>query len=510
MPEQDMDELFEQRLARRLRDFTDEAAQPINAAEIARTAAAGKPARPRALFPAWTRPLAYAALLVLALAALGIAGGFIRLPTNDLAPNPSFQPFSPLPGSPPPGSLLPTGGPLPSGEAPPTLAPGSFAPTLAPASEAPATPSSTAATTTPAPTDAATLEPTIAPSPSPVAPAPPVVAVEAGDLHACAVTTDGRIFCWGDNDQGALGDGTATTRFTADVPVVGINDAVAISSGIRFSCAIRGTGTVWCWGEDPGSDSSTSFPVQVPQLDDATALAAGGAFACALRQGGSVACWGNGQVGQLGNGVFENNSGVPTPQAVIGIDDAVAISAGWGHACALSSNGTIWCWGANGDGATAYGQLGDGTFEQRRATPAPVVGIDDAIAVEAGGWSTCAIRVDRSVWCWGYGERGTLGDGNATNSATPVRVSELDDAETVALGGWHACVSRNDRSVWCWGDIAWGGVGGDKTTPVEGRRLIDAATLTTERNLIVLDRQGGLWQWGFGSSNVPEQMIVGP
>jgi len=513
MPDQEVDAMFEDRFARRLADFADEAVRPFDAVEITRVAAAGRsPAtRPRTLFPAWARAFALATLLLVTLVAAGIAGGIIRLPSNDIVPNPTFQPFSPEPGTALPSPITDESADpslpvtfVPGSDPPTTLVP----PTLPPATGSPVPPSQEP-TEPPSPSAEPTSpEPSIEPSPEPMPVA--VAAVDAGDLHACALAIDGRIFCWGDNETGALGDGTQLTRFTAEIPVSGIDDGLAVSSGIRFSCAIRADRSVWCWGEDPGSDENHAVPQRVPDIDDATAVTAGGAFACALRAGGGVACWGNGQIGQLGNGVFENNSGVPSPQAVVGIDDAVAISSGWNHTCALRSDRTIWCWGGNGDGATAYGSLGDGTFEQRRATPAPVVGIDDAIAVEAGGWSTCAMRADRSVWCWGYGERGTLGDGNATNSATPVQVLGMSDAQTLALGRWHACVSRSDDSVWCWGDIDWGGGGGDKATPVQGFRSQDAIAMSTDRFLLVIDRDRVLWQWGFGSVNVPEQMPVGP
>jgi alpha-tubulin suppressor-like RCC1 family protein len=339
-----------------------------------------------------------------------------------------------------------------------------------------------------------------------------VAAVTTGDTHACALADDGRVFCWGENDQGQLGDGTTTYRNFATVPVIGIEDARAIAAGIRFTCAALADGSVWCWGEDPGSNESSSVPFRVAGISDATAVAAGGAFACALRANQHVACWGINSLGQLGNGQFQFDSGNPTPQAVVGIDDAVEISAGWNHACVVRTDRSVWCWGGNGDGATGYGQLGDGTLANR-ASPVEVTNMTDAAHVEAGGWSTCATRTDGSTWCWGYGERGTLGDGNFTNSSVPVQAVGIDDARLLTLGDYTACVSRADNSVWCWGDTSWMPRNNELPgTPREGNKSpsIAVTALANDRYCLFIDGSGQTWWWGTGTNQAPEPWPVGP
>src|SRR5687768_16923385 len=99
MSDQHFDDLFEQRLAQRLRDVAEEGVRPFDAVEITRIAAARAqrstfhwPVLPRG----W-RPLLTMALLALSLVGVGILGGFIKLPNNTVVPNPSFSPFSPLP-----------------------------------------------------------------------------------------------------------------------------------------------------------------------------------------------------------------------------------------------------------------------------------------------------------------------------------------------------------------------------------------------------------------------------
>jgi alpha-tubulin suppressor-like RCC1 family protein len=273
---------------------------------------------------------------------------------------------------------------------------------------------------------------------------------------------------------------------------------------------VRADGTVWCWGEDPGQDPSTLLPRRVAGINDAQFVTAGGAFACALRETHQVVCWGNNALGQLGTGSF--SAGEATAQPVEGLSDAVEVNAGWNHACAIRFDRTLWCWGGNGDGATGYGQLGDGTL-QNRASPVQVSLPADVISVAAGGWTTCATLVDDTVWCWGYGERGTLGDGNFSNSSVPVQVVGLDNVGLLALGDYTACASRDDDSVWCWGDTSWGSsTGGPAGTPVEGNKSssIAVGALANDRYCLFIDGREQVWWWGTGTNQAPERWPVGP
>lgn len=508
MPDFEIDAMFEQRLAQRLSDFANEAVRPFDAAQIAAEAAAfgtrrGLGDRLNALMPRGWRLAIATALLALGLLGAGILGGFIKLPNNTIVPNPSFSPFSPLP-------VATT--PLETPDVSPSPIDTGVLPTDGISSPLPASP-------TPEPTSSETPTPTplVTPTPSPTPtlgpgerPVDAVVAITTGDSHACAVADDGRVFCWGQNDEGQLGDGTTDYRDFGTVPVVGIDDARHVTAGIRFSCAVRADGSVWCWGEDPGQDPSTLLPRQVAGVNDAQFVTAGGAFACALRENRQVVCWGNNALGQLGRGTFDAGDAIAQP--VAGLNDAVAVSAGWNHTCAIRMDRTVWCWGGNGDGATGYGQLGDGTLVNR-ASPVQVEGLSDVISLAAGGWTTCATVVDGSTWCWGHGERGTLGDGNFSNSSVPVQVAGIDDAGLIALGDFTACVSRGDESVWCWGDTSWGSpTGGPVGTPVEGNKTQPqtVAALVNDRYCLLLDGSGQTWWWGTGTNQTPERWPVGP
>ena len=165
------------------------------------------------------------------------------------------------------------------------------------------------------------------------------------------------------------------------------------------------------------------MPVLVSNLNDATAITAGHAHTCALKADHTVACWGYNISGQLGNGNTGTDSNVPVP--VSNLNDATAVTAGGYHTCALKADQTVACWGEN-----LNGQLGDGTATDSNV-PMPVSNLDDAAGVTGGTRHTCALKADHTVACWGLNNYGRLGNGGTTNSSVPVLTLGIPYAATI-------------------------------------------------------------------------------
>jgi len=290
-------------------------------------------------------------------------------------------------------------------------------------------------------------------------------AIAAGMEHTCALSDQGRVWCWGENSYGSLGDGTFTDS-NVPVAVAGLADAVAISSGVRHTCALRATGTVVCWGRNDlgqlgnGNNNNSNVPTEVVTLAGATAIGSGGNHTCAIVSGGAVKCWGFGNYGQLGHAIsgVGTNSNVPVAVLVgVGgppLTGATAIDGGLRHECAIVAGGAVKCWGHN-----AYGQLGDGSTNDSNV-PVNVVGLTGiSVLGLSDSFFSCAIGGGGTVSCWGENGSGQLGNGSTNDSYVPFAVLNLPPASSVASGYAHACGSLADGTMHCWGDGSIGQLG---------------------------------------------------
>jgi alpha-tubulin suppressor-like RCC1 family protein len=284
-----------------------------------------------------------------------------------------------------------------------------------------------------------------------------VVALASGQGHTCALLGGGRVRCWGDNLDGQLGDGSTTDRLTP-VTVSGLTRAVAITAAASHTCALLGDGTVRCWGDNSdgelgdGTTVDRPFPTPVPGLSRAVAIATGTSHTCAIVGDGSVRCWGLNSSRQLGDGTTTQRL---SPMLVTDVVAAVGIAAGFDHTCAVIGNGTVACWGSN-----AVGQLGDGTTTTR-FTAVLVNGLPTQVVdVDSTGNHTCARLADGTVRCWGINEAGQLGDGTTTSpQLIPVPVNGIGNAVAVAAGSAQTCALLADGSMSCWGSNELGGLG---------------------------------------------------
>jgi len=177
---------------------------------------------------------------------------------------------------------------------------------------------------------------------------------------------------------------------------------------------------------------------------------------------------------------------------------AQSVLAGGNHNCAVKTDRTLWCWGNN-----FSGQLGNGTTTNS-SVPVQVSGhATDWATVSPGGDGTCAVKTDHTVWCWGLNYAGQLGNGTTTNSSVPVQVSgHATDWATVTSGQDYTCAEKTDGTVWCWGVNGSGQLGDGTTTdrpvPVQvSGHATDWATVTASWAHTCAEKTNHtLWCWG--------------
>jgi alpha-tubulin suppressor-like RCC1 family protein len=228
----------------------------------------------------------------------------------------------------------------------------------------------------------------------------------------------------------------------------------------------------------------------------AVQIAAGGDHSCALTTAGTVKCWGRLWASGPGD---QNYTDYSSPVDVPGVTNVKAIAAGGQHTCALTNTGTVKCWGSNG-----YGQLGDGTTVLP-SQPVDVIGLTDVKAIAAGGQHTCALTNTGTVKCWGYDYDGELGHEDSTYylyRSSAVDVTAVTDVRSIAAGASHTCALTNTGTVKCWGWNKFGqlGDGTDITrrVAVDVAELSDAAEITAGgRHTCALTTTGTAKCWGY-------------
>ena len=285
--------------------------------------------------------------------------------------------------------------------------------------------------------------------------------VFAGQDFTCALA-GGRAWCFGANVDGALGSGDQTTHLepVAVGSPVGFDQ---LTSGENHACGLEhGTGAVWCWGYNAsgqlglGDTRARSAPVRLPQPSSALVVAAGYNHTCAVAADRALWCWGDNSEGQLGQGDLPGAPNAWQPVRVGSTSDWIAVAGGQGHSCGVRAPGTLWCWGRN----TQLELAGDPSQEEIRAPVQVGAGADWTGALDVGQDSSCALRADGTLWCWGddsFGQLGAPPDGSFVGA--PRQVGAASDWISISIDTFSACGIRAGGSLWCWGRNAEGQLG---------------------------------------------------
>jgi alpha-tubulin suppressor-like RCC1 family protein len=284
--------------------------------------------------------------------------------------------------------------------------------------------------------------------------------IVAGGDHTCALTHDGRIYCWGDNLFGALGDPALRQSF-APVAVVSTAFFSDVAVGSQHSCGLRGDGVAFCWGSNEiaqlGSANigiGSTTPVAVPTGLRFVSIVAGERRTCARAAEGATFCWGG--LWSARQGTREVFRPQPAPLRVQPPSSFHFLAAGTNAICGITPDFLAYCWDAN-----PAGGFGDGTTLGSR-DPVAVRVEHNFVAIASGGMHTCAVGVTGLAYCWGAGELGQLGVSPAilTSRCTPdalacerlpLRVSGWRVYSQISAGAGHTCGLTLTGNIYCWG-----------------------------------------------------------
>ena len=368
--------------------------------------------------------------------------------------------------------------------------------------------------------------------------------ISSGGKHTCALSSTGKVLCWGGGAHGQLGnDGLGDTDHPVEVvdgdgSVNPLTNIAQLATGDDHTCALTNDGEVQCWGlgvsGQLGNDGTVDkdHPVTVVEssgsinpLKNIIQISSKSNHVCSVTSWGGVLCWGEGTGGELGN---NDNVDKNHPVAVVQEDggtgllgDIVQVSSGWSHTCALTTYGEVRCWGS-GDS----GQLGNNSVDSKNhpvvvvATKESGEPLKNIIQISSGKEHTCALTVWGRVFCWGRGTEGQLGSNRTDNEYTPVEVvsgdangTSLKNIIQINSGYEHTCARTSQREIFCWGNGVSGRLGDDDATdankayPVRVVKeagstdpLADIVEVSSSRDhTCALTSSGSVLCWGIGA-----------
>lgn len=288
----------------------------------------------------------------------------------------------------------------------------------------------------------------------------------ASAYHECAIVTSGKLYCWnqsyGSNSSGVVGNGTVTNQLLPVQIGVWTNVKDVQTTDAGFTCALLTTGSVYCWGTT-GSQGQLGTPTgggtvySSPQLltfissASAIGLTDSGENCAVLTSDGTLKCWGD--------------NGNPTAITLADLGSSVKQFSGGGtSSCALLTNGAVKCFGWNNSNGE-YGNLVTTPLSNGsgRVISTVQLKVGTVTQVASGTYFACALFDDGTVQCWGQNNVGQLGNGTVTNSTTPVNVSFSKKATSLTASYTHACALLEDGVVKCWGRNDYGQLGATTT-----------------------------------------------
>ncbi len=317
----------------------------------------------------------------------------------------------------------------------------------------------------------------------------PVIGAAPGMAVGCLLYATNDVRCWGKGKVGLLGTGSTDDLFVipALAPRVALSGpAIQLVRWDGHACALLDDGRVQCWGDNEngvlgygnldfvGDDELPSDVGTVPLGGPAIQVVAGQYHMCALLEGGAVRCWGGNTLGRLGLANEITIGDDETPDSVGPLEFAgppvVQLVAGLAHTCARHENGALSCWGDNDFGQLGYpgrGTVGDD--ERPIDVGHPDIG-GVATDIACGQEHTCAILEEGKVRCWG--DRGQLGNSTSVLYGDDEAPSESPfaqlsgPAKQISAGSRHTCALLESGDVQCWGGNGYGQLGLGSTEDV--------------------------------------------
>lgn len=327
--------------------------------------------------------------------------------------------------------------------------------------------------------------------------------IAGGGYSSYAIKSDGSLWAWGYNYYGQLGDNTNIDRSVL-TPIGNATNWATITTNPLggHTVGMKTDGTLWIWGNNfygqfgNNTETDSNHPINVGIGSIWQTAISGGNYTLAIKQDGTLWGWGYNGDGELGN----NSQYTSEPNMIqIGADNNwKSVSPGFSHSMAIKNDNTLWCWGDGYSGA-----LGNGMFFSNVNVP---VQLDNSVwALVKGGYHySMGIKQDGTLWAWGINDKGQLGDGTTINKSVPVQIGTSHDWVKISAGYQNSLAIKQDGTLWTWGFNDKGQLGDgttvDKIVPTQiGMDSFWTDAKCGREHTLALNSDNMLWGWG-GSS----------
>ena len=333
------------------------------------------------------------------------------------------------------------------------------------------------------------------------------VKISAGTNHTLGIDEDEKLWSWGYNEYGALGDDTTTVKLKPTL-IMKEKRFIQISAGNGHSLAIDSEGKLWTWGYNysgqlgDGTTINKLSPVQIKTDTIFTQISAGEGYSLAIDNIGNIWSWGKNSSNELGDGT---NTQRLEPEQITTSKKFMQISSGDGHSLAIDEEGNLWAWGLNN-----IGQVGDGT-KVNKSIPVKIKDGTKFTQISAGGSYSLAIDDGGNLWTWGNNDYGQLAGGGKYSIKEPYNVQLFYTNKFIKVSGGegHSIALDINGKLWTCGNNNYGQVGDGKVVneiKLNKDRLaqIQKETKFTQISAgdyhsLAIDEEGNLWGWGLNS-----------
>ena len=335
--------------------------------------------------------------------------------------------------------------------------------------------------------------------------------ISNGETHVMAIKPNGTLWGWGRENLNGNG-GNYTNQ---PVQIGSATDWKSVHAGLQHSLGIKNSGVLWAWGANNygnlGTGSTAMLSTVPVQVGTATwkTVSAGGSHSLGIRTNGTLWGWGWNQNGTVGDGTTINKT---TPVLINNSTNWKMVSCNLWRSMAVKEDGTLWGWGSN---SVPLGITSETGGQAQILIPTQIGTDTDWKTIKVGVGHFLGLKNNNTLWAWGAGDSGALGNGSTTSIFLPTQVGTDTDWAFIEADAKSSFAIKTNGTLWAWGSNMWGrlGNGNESDLLIPTQITIEtnwSVVSTSDAATVALKTDGTLFTWGSSSFGQLGTGIGGP